>query len=256
MIKHKDAPWEVLAFKDDLAPHPDKILEEKGFSSDILNLKTVPFISYDSAIILRRVKNAVSPPDSVKMELKKDGTLVFSGKASIAWMVHSRDAAMSLPGIKRVDVTGLYDPLIEQVLELVKSINGSIIEFPLGKAMPVGEDLARLEKVVDHLAQLEKIARQSNLAVSLTVYGHADTIGTEKRNYEISQARSKTVAALLYARGASIPISLYGMGSMFSKHPSSQDSDAAYKGDKASRRIELHVSLSRAISANNLFGKQ
>ncbi len=163
---------------------------------------------------------------------------------------------MALPGVKRVDVSGLRDPLIEQVLELVKKINGSSIEFPLGEDVPVGENLVKLEEVIDHLVQLEKIAQKSDLIVSLTVYGHADTIGTEKRNYEVSLARSKTVAALLYAKGSSIPISLYGMGSRFSKKTASTDKQDLYEGDQASRRIELHVSLSRAVSADNLFEKQ
>ncbi len=257
VIEHKDAPWEVLTFKDDLAVHPEKILEEKGFSPDLLDLKTVPFISYDSAIILRRVKNAVSPPDTVKMELTEDGTLILSGKASMAWMVHSRDAAMALPGVKRVDITKLRDPLIEQVLVLVKDINEASIEFPLGKDFPVGENLVRLEKAVDNLVQLEKIAKKSNLIVSLTVYGHADNIGSQKRNYEISLDRSKTVAALLYARGSNIPISLYGMGSQFTKEEdSSQENEVLYKGNQSSRRIEMRVSLSRAVSADDLFGNQ
>ncbi len=256
VIEHKDAPWEVLTFKDDLAPHPKEILERKGFLPDLLDLKTVPFISYDSDIILRRVKNAISPPDTVKMELTEDGTLILSGKASMTWMVQSRDAAMSIPGVKRVDVTRLSDPLIEQVLELVKDINGASIEFPLGKDFPVGENLVRLEKAVDHLVQLEKIAHKTGLVVSLTVYGHADTIGSEKRNYEISLARSKTVAALLYAKGSSIPISLYGMGSRFNKEESSQSNGTLYKGNQSSRRIELHVSLSRAVSADSLFENQ
>ncbi len=255
VIEHKDAPWEVLAFKDALARHPENILQEKGFSPDLLDLNTVPFISYDSAIILRRVHNAVSPPESVKMELREDGTLVFSGEASMSWMVHSRDAAMALPGVKRVDVTRLRDPLIEEVLDLVKAINGASIEFPLGKDFPVGENLARLEETVDHLVQLEKIARKSDLILSLTVYGHADTIGSEKRNYEISLARSKTIAAMLYAKGTSIPISLYGMGSKFHKENSQKDNGNPYAGDQSSRRIELRVSLARAVSADSLFGE-
>ena len=38
-----------------------------------------------------------------------------------------------------------------------------------------------------------------------------DTVGSDKRNYEISQARTRTIAAMLYARGSSIPIAMYGL---------------------------------------------
>ena len=116
-----------------------------------------------------------------------------------------------------MDISGLHDPLIERILTLVETINESSIEFPLGRDVPVGKELVKLEEAVDNLVQLKEIAQQAGLSVALTVYGHADSVGSEKRNYEISQARAKTVAAQLYARGVNIPVSLYGMGAKFDK---------------------------------------
>ncbi|PIE69009.1 MAG: hypothetical protein CSA21_04275 [Deltaproteobacteria bacterium] len=250
VTEHTDRPWEVLTFKDALAPQPEDILQSKGFSSALLDFKTVPFISYDVSIIVRRVKNAISPPDTVSIALNQNGTLVLSGTAPMNWILHARDVAKSLPGIKHVDVSGLYDPLLEQVMGLVENINRTCIQFPLGKAVPVGNELVKLEEAIDNLVQLENIARKNNLAVSLSIYGHADSVGSEKRNYEVSQARAKTVAAGLYARGSSILISLYGMGSTFSK---SCSLEKVHLGDQASRKIELRVSLSRAVSADSFF---
>ncbi len=251
VVEHKNGPWEVLIFKDELAPPPEKILQESGFSPTLLDFKTVPFISYDSSTILRRIKNALSPPDTVKMELKKDGTLVLSGDASVSWILHSRDAGKMIPGVKHVDASKLYNPLIDQMWRLVTAINGTHIQFPLGKDIPVGEELVKLEEVVNKLVQLEEIAKQNNLELSLAIYGHADTIGSEKKNYEISQARAKTVAARLYARGSNILISIHGMGSKLSKGCSEKNLHA---GEQYDRRIELCVTLSKAVSVDNLFG--
>ncbi len=250
VIRHSDAPWDVLAFKDKLAQSPEEILQENGFLPDLLNFKTVPFVSYDRSIVLQRVKEVLSPPDSVKMQLQEDGTLVLSGNVPMKWIVRSRNMAVSIPGVKGVDVSGLHDPLLKDVLALVESINSISIEFPLGKDTPVGKNRVQLENVVDSLVKLEQIAQKSNLAVTLTVYGHADTVGSERRNYELSQARSKTVAAFLYAKGSKIPVTLYGMGSKFQK-----DNIKSHKSDQSSRRIELHVSLSQSISGDSLFGK-
>ncbi len=250
IIKHKNAPWEVLAFKDALAPHPEEILQENGFSPTLVNFKTVPFISYNSSIILRRVKNALSPPNTVTMELNKDGTLILSGRVSIDWMIHARDTAKSLPGIKQVDISRLHDPLIDQVLVLIEEINKTHIRFPLGEATPIDEELVKLEKTVENLVQLEEIAQKNNLSVALTIYGHADATGSEKSNYEISQARAKTVAARLYAKGSNILISIYGLGSEFSKNNSKENLKTE---DQDSRRIELYVTLSRTVSTDNLF---
>lgn len=257
IIEHKDVPWEVLAFRDALAPHPEKILQDKGFAPDLLNISTVPFISYDASIILRRVKNAISPPDSVTLQLKEDGTLVLSGKAPIKWIIHSRDTASVLPGVKDVDISGLHDPLIERILTLVETINESSIEFPLGRDVPVGKELVKLEEAVDNLVQLKEIAQQAGLSVALTVYGHADSVGSEKRNYEISQARAKTVAAQLYARGVNIPVSLYGMGAKFDKGEAiEKDGKKQHTVNQTSRRIELHVALLQSVASEKLFWKK
>jgi outer membrane protein OmpA-like peptidoglycan-associated protein len=83
------------------------------------------------------------------------------------------------------------------------------------------------------------------VGVSVSVYGHADSLGQEKRNYELSQDRAKTLAAMLYARGASIPLTLYGMGAQYA-----DASKNAQEGDQASRRIELKVHLAQMPRAN------
>ncbi len=250
VIKHSDAPWDILAFKDKLARSPEEILKENGFLPDLLNFKTVPFVSHDRSIILRRVKEALAPPEDVQMELQEDGTLILTGNASLPWIVRSRNMAVSIPGVKSVDVSGLHDPLLKDVLALVEKINSTSIEFPLGKDTPVGKNRVQFEKVIADIVKLDKIAQKSNLAVALTVYGHTDSSGSKRRNYELSQARSKTVAAFLYAKGSKIPVTLYGMGAKFQK-----SDEKSHKSAQTSRRIELRVSLSQAILGDNLFGK-
>ncbi|PIE03762.1 MAG: hypothetical protein CSA81_00590 [Acidobacteria bacterium] len=251
VTEHDDGPWEVLTFRDELAPFPEKILQKNGFSPDLLDFTTIPFISYDSSIILRRIRNVLSPPDTVTTEFKKNGTLVLTGEAPINWILHARDMARTVPGVKDVDFSALHNPLMDQAWQLIKDINGAYVLFPLGKDTPVGKELAKLEKVMDKLVQLEKIARKNDLVLSLAIYGHADAVGSEKKNYEISQARTKTVAARLYAKRSNILISTYGMGSEFSKDCSREN---LYTGDQSSRKIEFRVTLSRAVSANSLFG--
>lgn len=250
VIKHSNAPWDVLAFKDRLARSPEEFLKEKGFLPNLLNFKTVPFVSHDRSIILQRVKEALMPPKSVQIQLQEDGMLILSGNATLPWIVRSRNMAVSIPGVKSVDVSGLHDPLLKDVLALVEKINSSSIEFPLGKDTPVGENLVQLENVVADLVKLDQIAQKSNLSVALIVYGHTDASGSERRNYELSQARSKTVAAFLYAKGSKIPVTLYGMGAKFQKND-----EKSHKAAQISRRIELKVSLSQAILGDNLFEK-
>jgi outer membrane protein OmpA-like peptidoglycan-associated protein len=137
---------------------------------------------------------------------------------------------------------------MEQIAAWVKEVENTSIEFPLGGDVPVPADQIRLQHIVGVLVTLEKTAREMGFDVTLTIYGHADSTGSEKRNYEISQARTRTVAALLYARGSSMPIAMYGMGSEYPKGEESLDEGGPPREDQASRRIELRVRLARSVT--------
>jgi outer membrane protein OmpA-like peptidoglycan-associated protein len=79
--------------------------------------------------------------------------------------------------------------------------------------------------------------------VSLVIYGHADATGQDRRNFELSEQRTKTVAAMLYARGSAVPISNYGLGSQFS----AKNETGPPVEDQDSRKIELRVRVTQSI---------
>jgi outer membrane protein OmpA-like peptidoglycan-associated protein len=89
-----------------------------------------------------------------------------------------------------------------------------------------------------------------SIALSLTIYGHADPPGSRRRNYEISQSRARTVASMLYAKGSSMPISIYGMGAAHPREGRTGERESASLppptscDDQASRRIEFRIHLS------------
>jgi outer membrane protein OmpA-like peptidoglycan-associated protein len=119
----------------------------------------------------------------------------------------------------------------------------------------VPEDADKLAKAVDTLVEIEKLAGSMNVTVSLTIYGHADATGSDQRNYEISQARARTIAAMLYTRGSSIPVALYGLGAEHAgKEAGSRPRQKAPEsaGDQASRKVELRVHLAQLPSDTGL----
>ncbi|MDR2549096.1 MAG: hypothetical protein LBD10_02655 [Desulfobulbus sp.] len=249
-----NGPWEVMLLKDDLAKAPGDVLQAQGFQPDAFLVETIPYISYDPSIVARRVKNAIDLPPTVTMHFSQ-GMLTFTGTAPLAWIAGAKETARTLPGVKQVDMSGVKDPLLDRITAMIKSIESADIEFPLGKAIPVATDISKLAAAVDTLVELEKLVSGIGFTLSLTIYGHADATGLETRNYEISQDRTRTVAAMLYARGSSIPIAMYGMGSQYPKgeKPNGQAASAP-KEDQASRRIELRVHIARpATSGVDIF---
>ncbi len=241
VVKSSSTPWEISCLWDELAPKPSALLAAAGIPEGLFSLHVSPYISLDESIIRKRVRAAIQPPDTVQVIFDENRVLHLSGTASMGWILATREKALTIAGIKDIDTSKLNDPRTEKMTRLVRSIESVNVHFPPNKDTPIPEDQPTLSKAVDDLVQLEKLAREMGIAISLTIYGHADATGQDKRNYEISQERAKTLAAMLYARGSSIPISTYGMGAEYASH-----SDGKSQPDQASRKIELKVNLSRA----------
>ncbi|MDR2788895.1 MAG: OmpA family protein [Candidatus Accumulibacter sp.] len=248
--------WEVIYQKDPLAKDPKTLLDARGIDPGTYTMLLIPFVSYETDMVTRRVKERIDPPENVSMEFDGDGTLRLRGKASMGWILQARQEALALPGVEKVDMSGLTDPRIDELKRMIALVEGTVVEFPLGKDVPVPEDAGKLARAMDTLSAIEKLAGGMNVSVNLTVYGHADATGNDKRNYEISQARARTIAAMLYARGSSMPIAMYGLGADYANregaenggknHPRGETSE--YTGDRASRKVELKVHLAQLPS--------
>jgi OOP family OmpA-OmpF porin len=254
--KRNDAGhWEVIYQKDPLAQDPASLLSARGIDPGTYTLRVIPFVSYEADMVTRRLRERIAPPENVSMEFGKDGTLYLRGKASMGWILEARQEALTLPGVEKVDMSGLVDPRIDELKGKIAQVESTVVEFPLGGDTPVPEDAAKLASAMDTLAEIKKLAGGMNVAVSLTVYGHADATGSDKRNYEISQARARTIAAMLYARGSSMPIAMYGLGADYANRESADAGEvrASRKtpgpvGDQASRKVELRVHLAQLPS--------
>jgi OOP family OmpA-OmpF porin len=236
--QHPDAPWELICMKDELARNPYDIIREAGGRVENFVITIIPFISFERDLIVERLDLALRPPDTVSIDLSRSGKLRLSGTAPMPWILRARHVALSLPGVKDVDFSGLVDPRMEETQAMIREIESIAITFPLGKDTPVPEDAPKLRRVVDILARLDGLAREMGFDAQLAIYGHADTLGNDERNYAISQARARLLAAMLYAKGSRITVSLYGMGADRNAGPASSPS-----GRQASRRIDLKVRL-------------
>lgn len=176
--------------------------------------------------------------------------LNISGQASVAWRAAVSERGGALLGLSGINFDRLAeDKNTQELKELRDRINSTVVLFPLNKDQPVPEDQPKLERAVDDIVTLEKLADSMGLSVSLAIYGHADSVGSAKRNYEISQARTKTLAAMLYARGSMVPVLSYGLGADFAEKSEGGET-ASPKESPNSRKIELRVNISRKPISN------
>jgi OOP family OmpA-OmpF porin len=236
---------EVVVLRDILAKDPFEILvKQGGIDPGRFEVTSRPYVSLDEAIVDKRLGNAIELPPTVKMDFDgRSGLMRLTGTAPLGWILATREKALTIPGVRDLDDSGLTDPRTKEMESLVGSINGVVVHFPVNSDVPIPEDMPALVKAVDNIVALERLATEMQMHVNLVIYGHADATGQDRRNFELSEQRTKTVAAMLYARGSSIPISNYGLGSQFS----AQSETGEPVGDQDSRKIELHVRVTQAM---------
>ena len=233
------SPWKVVCLQDELARPFFQILSENGYNPDALDIHSIPFVSYEPDVTMQRVVRKILPPIGVDLNYK-DGTLFLSGTADMNWILQARQTIMAIPGVHSVDTSGLYDPRVAGLTDLIKSVETTVVRFPLDGNIPIPSDQPALNKVIADLVALERLANEMGLAVNLTIYGQADATGSESHNYEISQARARMIASKLFAQHANIPTTIYGIGSDLTQ---GVDGKKETGEDQNRRKIDLRVRL-------------
>ena len=242
------SPWKVVCLHDEIARPFSQILGENGYEPDDINIQSIPFVSYEPDVVRQRVIRKIMPPDDVQVS-HKDGVLVLSGMADMNWILQARQTIMATPGVLDVDTSGLYDPRVDELTELIRSVETAVVRFPIGGDTPIPSDQSALNKAISDLADLERLANKMGLAVNLTIYGQADATGSESRNYEISQSRAKMIASKLFARQINIPTAIYGIGADLTQDEDGK-SVAGHNQDR--RKIDLRVRLVKIAESDLL----
>jgi len=239
------SPWKVICLQDELARPFSQILGEHGYAADDIDIHSIPFVSYEPDVVRLRVIRKILPPEGVEVSYR-DGVLFLSGTADMNWILQAQQTIMATPGVLNVDTSGLHDPRADELADLIRSIETAVVRFPIGGETPIPSDQRALDKVVDDLVSLERLANEMGLAVNLTIYGQADATGSERRNYDISQSRARMIASRLFAQQANIPTAIYGIGADLAQ---SEDGNL-YDQDR--RKIDLRVRLVRIAEADHL----
>ena len=241
-------PWKVICLIDELARPLSQALIENGFSPNALDIKSIPFVSYEPDVVRLRVIKKIIPPDGVEVGYR-DGVLFLSGTADMNWILQARQTILATPGVIGVDTSMLSDPHVDELMELIQSVETAIVHFPTGEDMPIPSDRPTLNKAIDDLVLLEHLANNMGLAVNLTIYGQADATGSNNRNYELSQSRARMIASRLFSRHVNIPITIYGIGADLAQ---GEDGIRDAGDNPSQRKIDLRVRLVRIAETDQL----
>ena len=184
--------FQLTGLRDVDATHdPDAILAAHGIDPAGVHAHWEPWHSLEPDFVLARAARALQPPVGVALQLDGD-VLAASGAAPRAWIAAAVALAPGIPGVTRLDASGLSDLESASIDDASAGLERVAIFFPPGssRAFLDDDDRASLSLM---LAQLEAAARGAGLYARLTIHGAVEDreLGHGERN--LRQRRVESV---------------------------------------------------------------
>ena len=230
--------YSVSGFRDPLTIDPAELALTYSLSADRLQSEWELFHSIQPAMLTRRLEQYLQPPDTVRLTLEKS-TLTVSGSAGREWIDNLHRTARILPGISSIRTDDLIDSDRQKFEALIADIQRQSIHFDSGRFDINPETAMFLEKISGKIKQLLQLQYPLRRNVFIDLVGHADPVGVEKRNLELSRVRAEQVFSFLVRKG--IPGQIMrpvGMGSQVSRtRVTTPDQEHLY------RRVNLIITV-------------
>jgi outer membrane protein OmpA-like peptidoglycan-associated protein len=229
----------IAGLRDPLAADPRQFLQDAHLSAIQVMSRWEPYLALDPTFVLVRAKTILEPPDTVDLRLA-GSVLEAIGAASRRWINDAQWLARVIPGVMHFRLEQVVDLTHRELLGLKEAVEQYSLNFvkDTTRLVPGQEELpSRLSVAVQ---QLFKVAQHAGYEVRLQIIGHADKMGSEGKNRQLSQERAERVLALLSSDDiAGTHMRAVGVGS---REPLQEETTEADR--LTNRRVTLRVVLS------------
>ncbi len=222
----------LRGMRDPLAKPISAVAAELGIPMSRIDMEFDLFQSLDEEIQLRRIEELIGL-ESVRYDLS--GTvLTLSGEAPRQWIRDAENRLRVLPGLTRIDATGVTDIDLSRLQQDVAELSGSRFLFSSETSLETNAeaDLIRFAVRLRDLQQLALILRQD---ISVELVGSTDSRGTAEFNARLAKQRADLVADILADHGVSWDAY---------RDESSSEAEAEAADNLAQRYVAINLTLS------------
>jgi outer membrane protein OmpA-like peptidoglycan-associated protein len=193
---------EVTALQDPLAADPQGIALSVGYSQGQVAFRLKPYSAGLSELTLERVRQILNPPSSVTLSLQ-DGVVTIGGAADAQWLEQGKTRAVSIPGVRAVQVASSPGTQPADVATLSSQIESFGVLYQSNSAALVPGQETVLDAAASAIMQLAALGRNSGVDLTVTVTGHSAGLVSDPESYRISHDRAADAVRRLRARGVS-----------------------------------------------------
>lgn len=240
----------VTGLKDPMASDPASMAWSlRLVPDDDVVMRWEPYLALTPELTLRRARSRLNPPSGVNLEFH-EGTLVVAGVSSPEWTREAGRLGAMVPGVERVDVTGLTHDGAAQVQKLVESLKRETLYFDTAQTVLSGQT-STVNSVVETARALENLVEHFGKG-GVAGGGARGSIGTRRFERALEPEERAAVKARLVGAGVSPEfIQVVGVGSTSPLRPQAPTTDAA------NRRVTFEVgSVVKARQSKARSGKR
>lgn len=192
--------FHIEGLRDPLATDPMAQLTAHSLKATDVLSSWKPYHALDPALVLERAQRVLEPPESIKLEIDK-GALKISGAAPQQWLETARRLTRALPGVTRLDESGLLTAEVREQLKLKEEIEFVSLYFNTGTTQLAPKQAAALQRLLLQTKRLFALAALTGKHPKLEITGHTDTEGNAEFNQRLSQERAASVFNALVTSG-------------------------------------------------------
>lgn len=158
-------------------------------------------VAFPPKPVLQRFTDQFGLPDGVEAAMGEKNMLILSGEATHSWLSRVRTGAREIPGIEDIEDRGVVDLDLQTFQQTKSVIESAFIYFLLDKDNFATEGFAALSRLPDEMRRCFTSAKRLGYQPVIEIHGHADAVGSEAKNADLSRRRAAAVQNFLVACG-------------------------------------------------------
>lgn len=198
--ERKISNYFVFGLRDPLSTDPVELLRESKLDPDKVKFDWELYHSSHPDFIVRRIRSILSPPETIALELKKS-ILFAEGAASHQWITDAEKLAETIPGIMGFQSDGVSVIETKNIEVTKKKIEDTVFFFDSVSTKIRIDYEGGVEGLVEDIKEMDRLMQVFGKNFRVEITGHTDSIGSDKRNAEISQKRAEELFSLLTSGG-------------------------------------------------------
>jgi outer membrane protein OmpA-like peptidoglycan-associated protein len=191
----------IIGMRDPMAIDPVEVLQGAGYEPADIVSQWKPFISLESALLTRRAKAKLNPPQQVSLNINDKGVLEISGTAPQEWIQSMHPLIPSLTGVTQINETRLDSIERKSFKELQQQLEDTVILFDSGRTRLEENQVFQLEEISKKIQSCIKLSKTLNQDIHILLKGFVDSQGSQDGNKFIGRERGDWVREQLLQKG-------------------------------------------------------